>query len=69
LSGHGRLDNITDEKAVFPTYTFTPYCAESALDPSSLGIYMKGKIYPCALTEHHAMKAYWGNGGTAPLIL
>jgi hypothetical protein len=22
-----------------------------------------------ALTEHHAMKAYWGSGGTAPLIL
>jgi hypothetical protein len=25
--------------------------------------------YPCALTEHHAMKAYWGNGVIAPLIL
>jgi hypothetical protein len=24
---------------------------------------------PCALTEHHAMKAYWASGGTAPLIL
>jgi hypothetical protein len=24
---------------------------------------------PCALTEHHAMKAYWGSGGIAPLIL
>jgi hypothetical protein len=21
------------------------------------------------LTEHHAMKAYWGNGGIAPRIL
>jgi hypothetical protein len=21
------------------------------------------------LTEHHAMKAYWGNGGTVPPIL
>jgi len=20
---------------------------------------------PCALTEHHAMKAYWGSGGIA----
>jgi hypothetical protein len=28
------------------------------------------KIYvPCALTKHHAMKAYWGSGGIAPLIL
>jgi hypothetical protein len=23
---------------------------------------------PCALTEHNAMKAYWGSGSTAPLI-
>jgi hypothetical protein len=26
-------------------------------------------IYPCALTEHHAMKACWGSGGIAPRIL
>jgi hypothetical protein len=24
---------------------------------------------PCALTQHHAMKAYWGSGCIAPLIL
>jgi hypothetical protein len=24
---------------------------------------------PCALTKHHAMKAYWGSGGMAPRIL
>jgi hypothetical protein len=23
----------------------------------------------CALTEHHAMEAYWGSGGIALLIL
>jgi hypothetical protein len=27
------------------------------------------KICLCALTEHHAMKACWGSGGIAPLIL
>jgi hypothetical protein len=27
------------------------------------------KIYPCALTEHHVMKACWGSGGIAPLFL
>jgi hypothetical protein len=27
------------------------------------------QICPCALTEHHAMKAYWRSGGIAPLIL
>jgi len=29
----------------------------------------KGKVVPVLLTEHHAMKAYCGNGGIAPLIL
>jgi hypothetical protein len=24
--------------------------------------------FTCALIEHYAMKAYWGSGGTAPLI-
>jgi hypothetical protein len=30
---------------------------------------VKGKRCPCALTEHHAMRAYWGSGGIAPRIL
>jgi hypothetical protein len=25
--------------------------------------------YPCALTKHHGMKAYWGSGSIAPRIL
>jgi hypothetical protein len=29
----------------------------------------KGKVVPVLLTKHHAMKAYWGSGGIAPLIL
>jgi len=30
----------------------------------------KGKVVPVLpLTEHHAMKAYWGSGCTAPPIL
>jgi hypothetical protein len=29
----------------------------------------KGKVVPVLLTEHHAMKAYWGSGCIAPLIL
>jgi hypothetical protein len=30
----------------------------------------KYKVIPVRLlTEHHAIKAYWGNGGMAPLIL
>jgi hypothetical protein len=30
----------------------------------------KGKVVLCFfLTEHHAMKAYWGSGGIAPRIL
>jgi hypothetical protein len=31
---------------------------------------LKGKVVPVLpLTEHHAMKAYWGSGGTALPIL
>jgi hypothetical protein len=29
---------------------------------------VKGKVVS-VLTEHHAMKAYWGSGGIAPRIL
>jgi hypothetical protein len=29
---------------------------------------VKGKVAFCALTEHHATKAYWGSGGIAPCI-
>jgi hypothetical protein len=38
-----------------------------------LGVYekkVKDKVVPVLpLTEHHAMKAYWGSGSTAPPIL
>jgi hypothetical protein len=30
----------------------------------------KGKVLPVLfLTEHHAMKAFWGSGGTVPRII
>jgi hypothetical protein len=30
----------------------------------------KGKVAPVIFfTEHHAMKAYWGSGGIAPLVI
>jgi hypothetical protein len=34
-------------------------------------IKIKGEVVPVLffLTEHHAMKAYWGSGGMAPLVL
>jgi hypothetical protein len=30
---------------------------------------VKVKLSLCFLTTHHAMNAYWGSGGIAPLIL
>jgi hypothetical protein len=38
---------------------------------SMTDIYEEGKRQscPCALTKHHAMKAYWGSGGIAPGII
>jgi hypothetical protein len=36
----------------------------------ALAFFCKGKVAPVLfLTEHRAMKAYWGSGGIAPLIL
>jgi hypothetical protein len=29
----------------------------------------KSKVVPVLLTEHHAIKVYWGSGGIAPRIL
>jgi hypothetical protein len=28
----------------------------------------KGKLVPVLLTEHHAMKTYWGSGFIAPFV-
>jgi hypothetical protein len=30
---------------------------------------LKSKVIPVLLTEHDAVKEYWGSGGVAPLIL
>jgi hypothetical protein len=30
---------------------------------------VEGKVVPVLLTKHHTMKAYWGSGCIAPLIL
>jgi hypothetical protein len=35
---------------------------------SQIKVKVKVKLSLC-LTKHHAMKAYWGSGGIAPLIL
>jgi hypothetical protein len=29
---------------------------------------VKGKLVPVLLSEHGAIRAYWGSGGIAPLI-
>jgi len=42
----------------------------------SLSLFLRGimhgskdKVVPVLVTERHSMKAYWGSGGIAPLIL
>jgi len=32
-------------------------------------VQIKMSVIPCALTEHHAMKAYWGSGGIFTILL
>jgi hypothetical protein len=53
--------DLTDcsELAVTETYKLVFYLVK-----------VKGKVVPLLfLTEHHAMKAYSGSGGIAPLVL
>jgi hypothetical protein len=41
---------------------------ETANVPQELQSHGGGKL-PCALTQHHAMRAYWGSEGLASRIL
>jgi hypothetical protein len=41
---------------------------ETSTKPSANGV-LEGEVVPVLLTKHHAMKAYWGSGGIATLIL
>jgi hypothetical protein len=37
---------------------------------NDLAVKVKGKVVPVLpSSEHHAMKAHWGSGGTAPPVL
>jgi hypothetical protein len=47
------------------TEIFTIFKTLSPLTCSNLEL----KSCPCAPPDHHAMKAYWGSGCTAPPIL
>jgi len=46
------------------------YCAKSYIYSNQIGKRYR-ESRPCAffLTEHHAMKAYWGSGGITPFLL
>jgi hypothetical protein len=48
---------------------FLKYHMKVLLGEFSAKIGREDIFKPCALTEHHAMKAYWGSGGIAPLFL
>jgi hypothetical protein len=46
------------------------HVGNNVFSSSFLFKYMKVNVVPgLPLTEHHAMKAYWGSGSTAPPIL
>jgi hypothetical protein len=72
-----QLTVITKDVGKWRPRTFrffqTFICNETIFDVSSLVALMNRfstvftPVLP--LTEHHAMKAYWGSGGTAPPIL
>jgi hypothetical protein len=48
---------------------FTRARTHTLWNPVKTKILFKLRDCPCALTQQHAMKVYWGNGGIAPLIL
>jgi hypothetical protein len=54
-----------------PTAGPYPESGETSPHPPNLFLQVKGKVVPVLffLTEHHAMKVYWGSGGIAPFIL
>jgi hypothetical protein len=49
-------------------YYYYYYYYSWALYDRKYGRYKVKVKLSCALTEHHAIKAYWGSGGIAPLI-
>jgi hypothetical protein len=58
---------------MIPVHVLTPYFRFNIILPSTARTVEKnneGKVVAVLLLpEHHAMKAYWGSGGIAPLIL
>jgi hypothetical protein len=47
-----------------------PTKGASCLEPNKEDFFKgKGKVVPALLTEHPAIKAYWGSGGIASRIL
>jgi hypothetical protein len=45
------------------------FTLKDTLPESGLARVGKVKLYPVPLTEHHAMKTYWGSGGIAHAFL
>jgi hypothetical protein len=66
---------VTEEapkKTGFKCAMYSPEFSNSIClcTPIKVKVKVKGKVVPVLpLTEHHAMKAYWGSRGTAPPIL
>jgi hypothetical protein len=52
--------------SIFLLISYKHFCIDT-LSPSQGKD--KGIVVPVLLNQHRPMRAYWGNGGTAPLIL
>jgi hypothetical protein len=67
LENHWFKQQTTDlRQAMFPSREIRHCSSTTEAGETKL----KGKVVPVLpVTEHHAMKAYWGSAGTAPPIL
>jgi hypothetical protein len=59
---------------IFVTDVNTASFQQDGAKPHTNNDALEGKVkiklsVSCLLTEHHAMKAYWGSGGIAPCFL
>jgi hypothetical protein len=67
---HGKFHVETSHKHAYKCYTKSVFMLMTNMATrNSDFVTEKLNSCPCALTEHHAMKANWGSGGLTPRIL
>jgi hypothetical protein len=71
VTSYSQCSTLTAAAAAAATTTTTTITTTVKAATMMIKVKVKGKVKLtlCFQTEHHVMKAYWGSGGIAPLIL